>query len=415
MENFPEDQVETYADITQRILTWASSPSETSKNRISRYLKHSDNRVARLAQSALGAMELRSSPVRKIHNNISKHAAPKGRVRRPLAARVHIDIDGSPIEDIRIQEIRRYELLDPMQEGRIFELYRQAQNEELRDYYFAWIIEANLRLVASIAKDYPGARYGMQDADIWSFGEIGLIKAIEKFDPSRGNKFSTYGTWWIRQSITRAIADESGVIRVPVHKEEKLRKIRRLIREQDLDITNSQDVMIISDMLEIEVDDLRSELDILFVMEPWWTLSQSPCDLCATGDCWDSEHGLYASLECNCDDFDCDLFSFGANASDFIAPVLNIDSAQANPSAESMLEAVVTDLDKALSILTEREREVIRLRFGLIDGRYRTLEQVGALQGVTRERIRQIEKKATQKLSNLPGFRGMRDYISLYQ
>ena len=277
--------------------------------------------------------------------------------------------DGISIEDpvrMYLKEIGKVPLLSADEEVELAK--RMAEGDEDAKKRLA---EANLRLVVSIAKRYVGR--GMLFLDLIQEGNLGLIKAVEKFDYYKGFKFSTYATWWIRQAITRAIADQARTIRIPVHMVETINKLIRVSRQLLQELGREPTPEEIAAELDMPVERVREILKI----------SQEPVSLeTPIGEEEDSHLGDFIQ--------------------DDNVPV------PAEAAAQTLLKE---QLDEVLDTLTEREQKVLRLRFGMDDGRARTLEEVGKEFDVTRERIRQIEAKALRKLRHPSRSRKLRDYL----
>ncbi len=278
-------------------------------------------------------------------------------------------LDGVNLEDpvrMYLKEIGKVPLLSSDEE---IELAKRMENGD--ELARARLAEANLRLVVSIAKKYLGR--GLLFLDLIQEGNLGLIKAVEKFDYTKGYKFSTYATWWIRQAITRAIADQARTIRIPVHMVETINRVTRVSRQLMQELGREPSVEEIAEEMKLSEDKVREILKV----------AQEPVSLeSPVGEEEESHLG------------------------DFIQ-----DDNVTTPADAATLLLLKEQLDEAMSALTDREKEVLRMRFGLNEAQPLTLEQVGKHFNVTRERIRQIEAKALRKLKHPSRSKKLRDYL----
>ncbi|MCH5304387.1 MAG: RNA polymerase sigma factor RpoD [Ruminococcus sp.] len=293
---------------------------------------------------------------------IAEEEAKKGDSKFESEDAVSID---DPVK-VYLKEIGRVPLLTPEEEIELAIKIAEGNIQAKKR-----LSEANLRLVVSIAKRYLGR--GMQFLDLIQEGNLGLIKAVEKFDYTKGFKFSTYATWWIRQAITRAIADQARTIRIPVHMVETINKVKKvstqILHEKGHEPSSEE----IAEKLDISVEKVREIVRV----------AQEPVSLeTPIGEEEDSHLG------------------------DFIP-----DSDTPAPVDEASHALLKEQLEEVLSTLTPREAKVLRLRFGLEDGKSRTLEEVGSEFKVTRERIRQIEAKALRKLRHPSSSKKLKDYL----
>ena len=330
----------------------------------------------------LEEVELSPEQIEKIYETLeSMNIEVKGETEIPQNKKDDLEFEGDTGEiDISIpagiaiddpvrmylKEIGKVPLLSPNDEIAL------AQKIEEGDYWAKKkLAEANLRLVVSIAKRYVGR--GMMFLDLIQEGNLGLIKAVEKFDYRKGYKFSTYATWWIRQAITRAIADQARTIRIPVHMVETINKLIRVSRQLLQELGREPQPEEIAKIMEMPVDKVREIMKI----------AQEPVSLeTPIGEEEDSHLG------------------------DFIE-----DESTLSPSEAAAFTMLKEQLINVLDTLTPREEKVLRLRFGLDDGRARTLEEVGKEFNVTRERIRQIEAKALRKLRHPSRSKKLKDYL----
>lgn len=266
-----------------------------------------------------------------------------------------------------LKEIGKVQLLTDDEEKSLAERMMNGDKEAAKK-----LSESNLRLVVSIAKRYVGR--GMQFLDLIQEGNLGLMKAVEKFDYSKGFKFSTYATWWIRQAITRAIADQARTIRIPVHMVETINRVHKVSRQMHHEMGREPSPEEIAKELDMTVDKVCEIIKI----------AQDP-----------------VSLE----------KPIGEEEDSHLGDFVQDDDA---PAPEEIASSVLLreQLEEVLGTLTERERNVLKLRFGLDDGRPRTLEEVGRMFNVTRERIRQIEAKALRKLRHPSRSKKLKDFMS---
>ncbi len=315
-----------------------------------------------IEEKGLGIVDEKGQPIDK---QIEKEARAASKARREvLTAPPGVKIN-DPVR-MYLKEIGRVDLLTAEEEVILAKRIEQGDDEAKQE-----LAEANLRLVVSIAKRYVGR--GMSFLDLIQEGNMGLMKAVVKFDYTKGFKFSTYATWWIRQAITRAIADQARTIRIPVHMVETINKLVRVQRQLLQDLGREPTPEEIGAEMDLPTEKVREILKI----------AQEPVSLeTPIGEEDDSHLG------------------------DFIE-----DSEATSPAENAAYELLKEQLEDVLDTLTDREENVLRLRFGLDDGRQRTLEDVGKVFGVTRERIRQIEAKALRKLRHPSRSKQLKDFL----
>ena len=285
-----------------------------------------------------------------------------------------LEQEGLAIDDpvrMYLKEIGRVPLLTAERERELAEIMTDCTDESIKDMAKSELVEANLRLVVSIAKRYVGK--GMFFLDLIQEGNLGLMKAVEKFDYSKGYKFSTYATWWIRQAITRAIADQARTIRIPVHMVETIHKVSRYSRQLLQELGHEATPEEIAERMNTTPDKVREIMKI----------AQDPVSLeTPVGEEEDTHLG------------------------DFIQD--DDSPAPAEAASHALLKEAIQDV---LNTLTPREALVLKLRFGLVDGRMRTLEEVGKEFKITRERIRQIEAKALRKIRHPSRSKKLKDFL----
>lgn len=321
-----------------------------------------DDTLEQLQDKGVAVVDEKGNPSKLALLNEKKNE--KAPSKKDTAAPTDIKVN-DPVR-MYLKEIGRVSLLNAQQEVDLALKIEQGDEEAKQK-----LAEANLRLVVSIAKRYVGR--GMQFLDLIQEGNMGLMKAVEKFDYRLGFKFSTYATWWIRQAITRAIADQARTIRIPVHMVETINKLIRIQRQLLQDLGREP----LPEEIGAEMDMATTKVrDIL-------KIAQEPVSLeTPIGEEDDSHLG------------------------DFIE-----DSDATSPEDHASYELLKEQLENVLDTLTDREENVLRLRFGLDDGRTRTLEEVGKVFGVTRERIRQIEAKALRKLRYPSRSKQLKDFL----
>ncbi len=323
-----------------------------------------DNFYDKLAQQGIDITDDTTADVKAAPDDVDAEEVVKKESSELLTVPEGVTVN-DPVR-MYLKEIGKIPLLTSEEEVELAQAIEQNSEDARRR-----LAEANLRLVVSIAKKYVGR--GMLFLDLIQEGNLGLIKAVEKFDYRKGYKFSTYATWWIRQAITRAIADQARTIRIPVHMVETINKLIRISRQLVQDLGREPLPEEIAEEMNISEDRVREILKI----------AQEPVSLeTPIGEEDDSHLG------------------------DFIED----HEAQA-PADAAAFELLKEQLEDVLDTLSAREEKVLRLRFGLDDGRSRTLEEVGQYFGVTRERIRQIEAKALRKLRHPMRSKRLRDYL----
>ncbi|WP_080146508.1 RNA polymerase sigma factor RpoD [Marinilactibacillus piezotolerans] len=345
------DQTISYVELTDKL----AERFELEKNQM-------DNLIQKFEDEGIGVVDEDGNPLAKQLDKEEEvvEEAKKEEMIAPPGVKIN-----DPVR-MYLKEIGRVDLLKADEEIALAKRIENGDTIAKQE-----LAEANLRLVVSIAKRYVGR--GMSFLDLIQEGNMGLMKAVEKFDYEKGFKFSTYATWWIRQAITRAIADQARTIRIPVHMVETINKLVRIQRQLLQDLGREPTPEEIGAEMDLPTEKVRDILKI----------SQEPVSLeTPIGEEDDSHLG------------------------DFIE-----DNEATSPSDNAAYELLKSELEDVLDTLTDREENVLRLRFGLDDGRQRTLEDVGKVFGVTRERIRQIEAKALRKLRHPSRSKQLKDFL----
>ncbi|MCC5895859.1 MAG: RNA polymerase sigma factor RpoD [Alkalibacterium sp.] len=346
-----KQQTVSYVDLTDKL----AEPFELEKEQM-------EDLIQKFEDEGIGVVDEDGNPLAKQLDKEEEVAeeAKKEEMIAPPGVKIN-----DPVR-MYLKEIGRVDLLSAKEEITLAKRIEQGDVIAKQE-----LAEANLRLVVSIAKRYVGR--GMSFLDLIQEGNMGLMKAVEKFDYEKGFKFSTYATWWIRQAITRAIADQARTIRIPVHMVETINKLVRIQRQLLQDLGREPTPEEIGAEMDLPTEKVRDILKI----------SQEPVSLeTPIGEEDDSHLG------------------------DFIE-----DNDATSPSDNAAYELLKSELEDVLDTLTDREENVLRLRFGLDDGRQRTLEDVGKVFGVTRERIRQIEAKALRKLRHPSRSKQLKDFL----
>jgi RNA polymerase primary sigma factor len=377
---------ETGARFVANRLTDVDEPPDTELARVEEELEQEpDQRDDTFLE--LGAPELTNDPVRMYLREIGRVSLLSEDEEKSLARRVQLGIQAD--KQLTAREF------DPSEEN---SLRRAVSDGKLAERRLA---EANLRLVVSVAKRYIGR--GMNLLDLIQEGNIGLLRAVEKFDPRRGYKFSTYATWWIRQAISRAIADQARTIRIPVHMVETINRLvrvqRRLVQELGRDATTRE--------IALEMD-MMSEEDRLAIEEA--AVSHRPLDPAVDRRWRRASSKVRRIIRIAQEPMSLET-PIGAEENSYLGDFIE-DETVLGPVDAASKQLLKEQMQNILDSLSDRERRVLEMRFGLQDGQGHTLEEVGQAFGVTRERIRQIEAKALRKLRHPLRSRKLRDYLS---
>ncbi|MDP3957103.1 MAG: RNA polymerase sigma factor RpoD [bacterium] len=336
------------------------------------HLEHLYEQLENSGIRIVGSEEMLKLDIHKVAEEFGKKGKGKGKAKAaPKAKDKMMDLGEESTSDLvqmYLKEIGRVALLNGEEEVRLAKLIEKGDLAAKQR-----LTEANLRLVVSIAKKYVGRSHNLSLLDLIQEGNIGLFRAVEKFDYRKGYKFSTYATWWIRQAITRALADQSRTIRIPVHMVETINKYAQITRRLVQELGREPLAEEIAAEMNLEVDKIRHIQKI----------SQET-----------------VSLET----------SVGDNEDDSVLGDFIEDTETVMPHQAASRKLLKTHISDILSELTPREQKILRIRFGLEDGVTHTLEEVGQEFGVTRERIRQIEAKALEKIREHESLKKLRDY-----
>ncbi len=384
LEDLEEDEEEEFS--TDRLFD-LDEPPDTELARVEEELEREADQEEDLID--LESLELTNDPVRMYLREIGKVDLLTEEEEKSLALKVQAGVQA------RKQQQQASPDIDPSERKRLQSLVEEGRLAGRR------LVEANLRLVVSVAKRYIGR--GMSLLDLIQEGNIGLLRAVEKFDPRRGYKFSTYATWWIRQAISRAIADQARTVRIPVHMVETINRLarvqRRLVQELGRDAT-AREIALEMDMLSEED---RAEIEDAIA-------NRRPIDPAVDRRWRRASAKIRRIIRIAQEPMSLET-PIGSEENSYLGDFIEDETVPGPVDAASkqlLKEQMRAMLDASLS---DRERKVLEMRFGLLDGQSHTLEEVGEAFGVTRERIRQIEAKALRKLRHPLRSRKLRDYL----
>ncbi|PWH20973.1 MAG: RNA polymerase sigma factor RpoD [Ardenticatenia bacterium] len=381
-----EEEEEEEEDFTVDRFFDLEEPPDTELARVEEELEREAEQEEDLLD--LESPELTNDPVRMYLREIGRVDLLTEEEEKALASQVQSGVQAR-------KRLASAEALDPAEREQLERLVEEGKRAEQR------LVEANLRLVVSVAKRYLGRGMGL--LDLIQEGNIGLLRAVEKFDPRRGYKFSTYATWWIRQAISRAIADQARTVRIPVHMVETINRLaraqRRLAQELGRDAT-ARELALEMDLLS---DEDRAEIEDAL-------LNGRPLDPAVDRRWRRAAVKVRRIIRIAQEPMSLET-PIGSEENSYLGDFIE-DETMPGPVDAASKQLLKEQMQSILDSLTDRERKVLEMRFGLVDGQGHTLEEVGKAFGVTRERIRQIEAKALRKLRHPLRSRKLRDYLS---